>query len=151
MSVGNADQVLRYKGFDVEIKNSSGGEGERDSSWTSVAGGALATEMVEATTGNDGERRFRPGAPFITPLVLRRPITDRKRRALIDWLNETAAGNDVRRRVTIVAFDENGKPVRTDIYEGCSIKEHCPPRLSAGSAEPIEEVVVLKATRFTTA
>ncbi len=149
MSVGGADQVLRYKGFSVEIKGAGGSE--VDSTWTSVTGGATATELVEATVGNDGERRFTPGSTYITDITMTGYLTTTRRTALIDWINATAAGKDARRDLTITAFDDNGKPVRRERYEDCHIVRVCVPRLSAGSAEPIEEVVVIKATRYASA
>jgi phage tail-like protein len=141
------DEILVAGSFKVDI---DGGD-ESDGSWKGVTGGAHAIEIEGRDGGGDGRQRPKPGRAFVTPVILRGPITDRKRAALLVWLNETATGKDARRRVTITVFDKNGKPIRTDIYDDCYIQVYRAPRLSAGSAEPIEEVVVLKATRYTTA
>lgn len=152
MSTTNADQIVRYKGFNVEIKNVSSGTSDVDNSWKSISGGALCTEMVEATVGGDGERRFTPGKQYVSDITMVGYMTG-SRKALMEWLKASAAGDTAKLRasITITPLKVDGSPAPAHNYSDCMITRIQVPRLSAGSAEPIEEVVVCKATRYETA
>jgi len=143
------DRVLHNKGFTVEIKAVDGSAVEVDSSWLSVQGGAAEIETVEATVGNDGERRFTPGKAYVSDLTLTGYMTP-SRKALLRWMQNSAKGSgDLRRNVVISV--EGPRPIdprpEHQYYE-CLISRIRIPSLSAGSSEPIQEVVVIKPTRY---
>lgn len=147
-SAQSADQLLRYKGFTVEIQGVDGAPSEVDSSWTSIRGGALMTEMVEATVGNDGERTFTPGKPYVSDLTLTGYMTT-SRKALLQWMQNSARGKGpLRVCLTIKPIRLNGLPGPARLYCRSLITRIQIPRLSAGSAEPIEEVVVIRPERY---
>ena len=143
---GSADQILRYKGFDVEITGADG-SAQHDATWASAAGGGVAVTIVEAGPAANAGRRLVTGAAYVTPLVLRGPIV-KGRAALLAWLREAAAGKDARRRVTITPIDVQGKLGPSHVYEDCWIEEYRIPSLNSGSSDPVEEVVVLRPTRY---
>jgi hypothetical protein len=147
-SVTHADQIVRYKGFDVEIKDVDEASGNIDSSWGEVRGGAVGTEMVEATVGNDGERRFTPGKQYVSDITLTGYMTS-ARRALIQWMSNSIAGvgDKLRADVTIRPKMVDGTPAPAHQYEDSMITRIEIPRLTAGSAEPIEEKVTFRPTR----
>jgi len=147
-SVTNADQIVRYKGFDVEIRNLDQASGDIDSSWGEVRGGAVGTEMVEATVGNDGERRFTPGKQYVTDITMTGYMTS-TRRDLIEWLNASLKGDasKLRADVTITPKTVDGTPAPMHQYGDCMITRIEIPRLTAGSTEPIEEKVTFRPTR----
>jgi hypothetical protein len=141
-----ADQVLRYKGFNVEI--SGHGAASSDVGWKSVKGGEPSVEPAEATIGSDGERRFTPGKAYVTDLTLVGYMTP-QRVALNRWLAATLAGTGDRRSDVIVrAGDNDGGTSRAKHYLNGLITRIEIPKLRAGSADPIEEVVVIKPERY---
>lgn len=148
-SVINADQIVRYRGFDVEIRNLDQASGDIDSSWGSVRGGALATEMVEATVGNDdGERRFTPGKQYVSDITMTGYMTS-TRRDLMRWLNASLKGDTSKLRadVTITPKTVDGTPGPMHQYGDCMITRIEILWLTAGSAEPIKEKVTFRPTR----
>jgi phage tail-like protein len=149
MSAGtNADQILRYKGFNVEIKGVDNAPTSVDGSWISISGGAKCVEVIEATVGNDGERRFTPGKAYVTDITLEGYMTP-TRKALMTWMNNSARGQgDLRADLTITPVNIDGSTGVNHNYYNCMITRIQIPRLSAGSAEPVREVVVLKAERY---
>ncbi len=147
MSAGtNVDQVLRYKGFDVEISGVDGAP-QQDGTWTSVTGGGTAVGIVDAGPAASRGGKLVTGPAYVTPLILSGPVV-KGRTALLAWLREAAAGKDAIRQVTITPFDSQGKLGPSHVYVGCWIEEYRIPKLDAGSADPIEEVVVLRPTRY---
>lgn len=143
---GHADQILRYSGFTVEIAGADGAS-QPDATWASATGGGTALTILESGAAAGAGRRLVTGAAYVTPLILRGPIV-KGRAALLAWLREAAAGRDVRRRVTITPIDPQGRPGASHVYEDCWIEEYRIPSLNAGSADPVEEVVVLRPTRY---
>lgn len=143
---GSHDQVLRYAGFTVEI-GGAGGAPDQDGTWTSVTGGGTAVSILDAGQGA-GAGRLVTGPAYVTPLILSGPIRKGGRSALLAWLREAATGKNVRRQVTVTPFDAQGQPGPSRVYEECWIEEYRIPKLDAGSADPVEEVVVLRPTRY---
>lgn len=153
MSAGGsaADAVQRYKGFDVEFKGVDNAPTTVDSSWISISGGAKIQEVVEATVGNSPQRIFTPGKSYVSDLTLTGYMTP-ARKALMEWMKNSARGTgDLRADVTITPKTIDGTPAPSHNYSDCMITRIQIPRLSAGSAEPVQEVVVCKATRYATA
>jgi hypothetical protein len=147
-SVTNANQIVRYKGFDVEIRNLDQASGDIDSSWGEVRGGAVDTEMVEATVGNDGERRFTPGKQYVSDITMTGYMTS-TRKDLMEWLKASLAGDvsKLRADVTITPKMVDGTSGPAHQYGDCMITRIEIPRLGAGSTEPIEEKVTFRPTR----
>jgi hypothetical protein len=117
MSSTNVDQVVRYKGFDVEIKNvSDGGESETDSSWVTIAG---------------GECFLNPGAASgrtFTEVTLRGPLAP-ARRSMVQWINESSSGKPARRTVSITLLPlDQGKPQRL-VFNDALVTRYVPPRI----------------------
>lgn len=113
MSAFTPDQMLVYKGFDVEIEG-PGGTGV-DSTWESVSGG----EKFQTTS---------PGHKSVGEITLRGAMTD-SRQAIESWINETAAGKTSTRTVSITPVDEQGKPGPTYRFSDCVLSGYRPPLL----------------------
>ena len=145
----DADQVVRYKGFDVEIENVDNTPPTSDSSWATVRGGAVIVDSVEATVGNDGQRKFTPGKQYVSDITMTGYLTSTlTRRALIQWMNNSIGGaGDLRADVTITPKHIDGNPAPSHAYSDAMITRIKIPRLTAGSVEPIEDEVTLRPTR----
>jgi hypothetical protein len=133
MSVTNADQVLRYKGFNVEIKGADSDPSEVDSSWVTVSGGGLGSK------GNAS-----PGKALEEEISLRGPITP-DRKSLARWLSDTQTGGDVYRMVTItlIPLDTDNKPRETIIFYDAFLTAYVLPRFDLADPcpdLPVEEV-----------
>lgn len=145
------DQPMKVKGFKVEI-SSPGAAGEVDSAWETSTGGALNIEIADSSTGSDQAaaptfQTTAPGHKSIEEITLRGAMTD-GRNALCDWINETLAGKDSRRTVTITEIPKDGSAGRKFIYHECFPVGYTFPRLDAGSSEPAMEEVRIKAIRL---
>jgi len=147
--LASADQVLRYKGFDVEIKGVGNSDGSVDSSWREVRGGAVVTESLEPTVDNDGQKRFTPGKQYVSEITLTGYMTS-TRPNLMKWLNASIAGDSTKLRaeVTITPKTVDGSPAPAHAYSDTMITRIQIPILSAASAEPVEEKVTLRPTRY---
>ena len=148
MSTTNVDQILRYKGFNVEIKGVDGAPAQEDSTWTSVTGGATAFEIAGERPTPNGDRTYMPGKAYITDLVLTGYITG-QRKALLVWMQNAAKGTgDLRADVSITPILVDGTKAPAHDYYDCLIVRIVIPSLNAGSSEPVKEVVVLRPTRY---
>ncbi|MBI2883140.1 MAG: phage tail protein [Candidatus Methylomirabilis oxyfera] len=145
----DADHVVRYKGFDVEIENVDNTPPRSDSSWATVRGGAVITDSVETMVDNDGQRKFTPGKQYVSDITMTGYLTSTStRRALIQWMNNSIAGKgDLRADVTITPKLLDGTPGPAHQYEDSMITRIEIPRLTAGSKEPVEEKVTLRPMR----
>lgn len=130
MSLTDADQVVRYKGFDVEIQDSSGSPTSTDSDWVTISGGELEDKSKNGSTS----RRI------IREVTLRGPLTP-GRQAMTNWLNDTLNGGERYRTVTIALnpVDPNKQRREILIFEDAYItgyvfppldlSDPCPPTL----------------------
>jgi hypothetical protein len=136
-----ADQFIKAYGFRVEISGPAGGKNE-DNAWETCTGGALMIKLTETSPGPDASAASAapPGAKSVNELVLRGPMTD-GRRAMMDWINNTVAGIDDRRTVTIVEIMKDGSDGRRFDYHDCFItKYELAPLQAAGTGNLYEEV-----------
>jgi hypothetical protein len=148
MSATNPDQMLRYKGFTVEIRGVDGAPESENGTWSSVTGGATAFEIVGETVSPTGARSFVPGKAYVTDLVLEGYMTG-TRKALLTWMQNSAKGTgDLRADVTITPILVDGTKAPPHRYYDCVIVRIKIPSLNSGSAEPVKEVVVLRPTRY---
>ncbi len=99
----DSDDFLRVRGFSVEIQGDLGKE--VDTAWESLSGGELMIEMTEPTKGGDKFRTTSPGHKSVSEVTLRGAMTD-GRKALCDWINETA-----QHQVTDRLWRSNSLPV----------------------------------------
>lgn len=114
------------------------------------AGRALATEMVEATVGDNGEPRFVPGKQYVSDITMTGYMTS-TRKALMEWLDGSLKGDAAKLHadVTITPKTADGTPAPMHQYGDCMITRIEIPRLTAGSTELIEEKVTLRPARRT--
>lgn len=135
MSATSPDKILRYKGFNVEIRGVDGGETSVDSAWESVTGGDLTVETVDC---DDADHQHPPGKAYVAEIILRGAMTD-TRSALCAWLNDvlSIAPNDPKaakaRRTLIVTPALRGDPnkdVRSYVYRDCFPVGYVFPRMS---------------------
>jgi len=148
MSATNVDQVLRYKGFDVEIKGVDGAPTQVDSSWISVTGGQVCIENVEATSSTSKQREYSPGKAYVSELTLSGYMT-KSRKALLAWMQNSAKGTgDLRADVSITPVKVTGDKAPAHNYYDCLICRIKIPPANSGSSDPIKEVVVLRPTRY---
>ncbi len=136
--VTNADQVLRIKGFTIEISGGGGGKME-DNAWETCTGGGLNIEEAAHTTT--------PGHKYIDTLTLRGPLTA-GRKWLVEALNHTALGKEWKRTVTVKEILRDGSAGRTFVYTNCFITRYVYPALSADGTGKLEEEVSLKPERL---
>jgi hypothetical protein len=120
MSAETPDEILRYKGFRVEITGVDGSPTPVDTSWTSVT---------------DGETSARVGE-----ITLHGAMTD-KRAALVDWINDTVAGGTWERTVTITGILFDGTPGEQHTFFECFPVRYLPPRLTPDPCGPLVEEV----------
>ncbi len=150
MAATRPDQVVRVKGFTVEISAPDGGPGEVDAAWESVHGGELIIETTDTTVGGDRFQTCAPGHKSIGEITLRGAMTD-KRAALTQWLNDTIAAGPSRRTVTIteIVNAEGGAKGRRSVYFDCFPVSYTFPRLSVtNTAGNVQEEVRIKPVRM---
>jgi len=141
------DKFLRTAGFVVKIDDGTGPAGS-DENWSKVSGGADVIETVESTTGPDGAPRFTPGKAFVSDLTLEGAVTS-GRRALLQWLNDSAAGTgDGRATVTVAPIPCDPTEPCWHQYLRCAIVRFAIPRLIAGSLDVLEDLVVIRPERY---
>ena len=130
MSTTNADQVLRYKGFNVEIKGVDNSPADVDANWVTISGGHL--------DGKD-KGHYAPGRQYVAEITLTGPLTP-DRKSLMRWVNDTANGGPVHRTVTVTLTPLDPKqPLETLVFEDAyvtgyvfpplALDDPCPPRL----------------------
>lgn len=141
------DEPQRAAGFEVEFQPGDD-EPTLDGTWHSVRGGTPIIESIEQTVGKDGSRTYTPGKAYVTELTLTGYMTP-TRKALLAWMQNTLRQQvDPRIDVTIIPVDRNGRRGKRHEYSATLITRIKIPRLSAGSSDPIKEVVVLRPTRY---
>jgi hypothetical protein len=133
MSAGsNADQILRYKGFNVEIKGADNAPQDIDRAWVTMAVGSIAEKTLEAG-------QHQPGKAYVEEIALRGPLTP-DRKSMTEWLNDTANGRDPHRTVTVTLIPLDPKQLEeTFIFEDAYVTGYvfpplvlddpCPPEL----------------------
>ena len=134
MSTTNADQVLRYKGFSVEI-DAANAPADADADWVTLSGGQLLE-------GKD-KGRYVPGQPIVNEVTLRGPLTP-GRKAMTRWLNDTLGGGPLLRTVTVRLTPLDPKqPLEVLVFEEAYVTGYVFPPLALDdpcSLEPIEEL-----------
>jgi len=120
MSAETPDEILRYKGFRVEITGAGAGPEQADVSWTSVTDGQTSAQVGEITLR---------GAMTAT------------RSALVDWINDTTAGGAWERTVTITGLLFDGTPGEQHTFFECFPVRYLPPRLTPDPCGPLVEEV----------
>mgnify|MGYP001764570731 CR=1 FL=1 len=84
----------------------------------------------------------------MTELTLTGYMT-KTRKSLLRWMQESASGGDSRRDVVITVEGPRPHDPRPQFsYYNCLISRIEIPRLSAGSSDPVKEVVVLRPERY---
>lgn len=136
MSATNVDQMLRFKGFDVEIEGVDGASTQVDSSWTTVSGGVLV-ERVDASS-------HKPGNAPQEEIVLRGLVTP-ERESLARWLTDTQTGGNPYRTVTITLIprDNDDKARETIIFYDAFLTAYTFPHLDLSDPCPgplVEEI-----------
>lgn len=133
MSAGsNADQILRYKGFNVEIKGADNAPQNVDAAWVTMAVGS-----IEDKTQKAGQHQ--PGKAYVEEIALRGALTP-DRKSMTTWLNDTSNGRDPLRTVTVTLIPLDPKQLEeTFIFEDAYITGYvfpplvlddpCPPAL----------------------
>ncbi|HET8569077.1 MAG TPA: hypothetical protein VFM93_08845 [Candidatus Limnocylindria bacterium] len=145
MSAGtNVDQMLRYKGFSVEIEGVDGAPASEDAEWVSVTGGTDASFVVELGPNGPVE-----GPKLVTLLCLEGPMVA-GRTWLAKWLAETALGKDARRDLrvaSILKFGAARRRGKATAYKGCRIVHWKASDMDARGTETITERICIVAER----
>jgi len=125
-----SDKFAQVRGFRVEITGTQGKE--VDTAWESCHGGELMIEMTETTIGSDQYQTHSPGHRSVGEITLIGAMTD-QRKALCQWINDTAGGKPWKQMVTItelLTIDGGVKPGKQYIYYDCFPTGYVFPRLS---------------------
>jgi hypothetical protein len=138
MTTQNPDQVLRLKGFRIEINAGSGSD--VDSAWETCSGGSLNIVPPDPPTG---------GSPykFVEEITLRGPITA-GRKSLLQLINEATGGKSRRFNLTIVEIMKDGFDGRSYTYSDCFPTRYVFPSLRADGTGNLYEEVAIKPIRL---
>lgn len=140
MTTQNPDQVLRLRGFRIEIRGTGGSGTDSDSAWETCTGGSLNIVPPDPPTG---------GSPykFVEEITLRGPITA-GRKSLVQLINEAAAGKARRFDLTIVEIGKDGSDGKRYTYHDCFPTRYVFPALSADGTGNLYEEVRIKPIRL---
>ncbi len=141
-STTGVDMILRFKGFNVEIKGVDGAPAQVDSAWTSVAVG-------EDTAGAATVRTNSPGHKTVNTITLRGPLTD-KRAALCTWVNDTVSGQSPKRIVEITGINDDGSLGERFVFFECLPVRYVPPQVAPDPCGRLEEEVRFAYARVVT-
>ena len=135
MSTSNADQVLRYKGFNVEIKGVDNSPADADANWVTLSGGHL--------DGRDKDH-YAPGQPYVAEITLTGPLTP-DRKSMMRWVNDTANGGRVHRTVSVTLMPlDPRQPPETLVFEEAYLTGYVFPPLALDDPCPPGPIEVLR-------
>ena len=135
MSTSNADQVLRYKGFNVEIKGVDNSPADADADWVTLSGGQL--------DGKD-KGHYVPGRAIVNEVTLRGPLTP-GRNAMTRWLNDTMNRGTLLRTVTVTLTPLDPKQsLETLVFEEAYVTGYVFPPMALDDPCPPETIEELR-------
>lgn len=122
--VGNVTQVAK---FALDVLGTSGGTPA--GAWWSVSGGDQNIEIVTYTTGSDVHEQKRPGQAYYSDITLKGPFAP-SRKAVMDWILDTAKGKRERVDMTLSFIDDEGYDLLALDFNvtatGSSVTPHAP-------------------------
>jgi hypothetical protein len=147
MVTKKSDEMIKVKGFRIEI---TGGSGEKweDNDWETATGGALCIEIGDSSTGGDQRPPEGSTPKFVTEITLRGPMT-KSRKWIGQNINDTIAGKTPRFDLTLVEIMKDGSDGNGYNYSKCFITRYVYPRLSADGKGNLYEEVSIKPERLT--
>lgn len=106
--------------------------------WWSFSGGGESVEIVTYTAGPDQHEQKRPGQIDSSDITIKGPFV-KDRKAIMDWVNETAAGKDKRVDMTLAFQNDKGDDLSAySLLQSVPIS-YQPPAVSAGNYDMLEE------------
>ncbi len=108
-------------------------------SWQSISGGEECVEVVETTTGENQHEQKRPGQAYFTDITLKGPLS-KDRKAVMDWINDTAKGKAQARNLVLVFLNDKGEGQRTWNLLDTYPVSYTPGDYSPSSKENVETI-----------
>ena len=150
MAGTNVDNILRLKGFNIELVGIGGDAKSVDGSWRAFSGGNPTVEVIEGTNAQSGLREYSPGLATVSDILLEGFITP-TRGYLVTWCNKVFAGAEQRADITKATKKIDGSAGPRDNYFSCLMLRYKFPTCDVRSADPAEEHITALAMRHESA
>jgi len=135
------DEYSQCTGFSVDITGAKGAQDGAGGSWKCVRGGGLRfTEAAGTTLGTDQFMQHALGQKEWEDLVLIGTIS-KDRKDMLQWYDDTVAGKDWRRNVTVNIHGRDGKVTHHYNFLDCFLTSYRLTELDADSEQECEEEV----------
>lgn len=131
----HAGDYLPAHNFKIEI------DGVIAGGFKEVSGLESEVEVIEYKDGSDPITHKRPGKTKYKNIVLKVDPRDPSTKELYAWYQQVASGKDVRRRISVVIYDDAGQEaVRYNLFEAWPCRWKAPELNASSDTHAVEEI-----------